>query len=244
MRGDAEALHSQARLERRRSLDAVQAAIERLGRGRGRKAVLLLTEGFPHDAGEEPSRRVVRAAERVNAAVYFVDVRGVVASPPWASADAPNDADLNSSRMTPEQVLQIKDMMARAARDRLTTERYVGVETMAEETGGLILRGTNDLGPGLARISAESRSYYLLGYHPTSPARGGQFRKIEVKVTRPGLTVRARKGYEAAGPARAEASRARDEGADVPLRLATYALEPVTGSKRACSPRSRSTSRR
>ena len=193
--------------------------------------MLFLTEGFPHDAGEEPSRRVVRAAERVNAAVYFVDVRGVVASPPWASADAPNDAELNSSRMIPEQVLQIKEMMARAARDRLMTERYIGVETMAEETGGLILRGTNDLGPGLARISAESRSYYLLGYHPTSPARGGQFRKIEVKVTRPGLSVRARKGYEAAGPARAEAPRAREEGADVPLRLATYTLEPVTGGK-------------
>ena len=79
VRGDAEALHSQARLERGASLAAVQAAIERFGRGRGRKTVLLLTEGFPHDAGEEPSRRVVRAAERVNAAVYFVDVRGVVA---------------------------------------------------------------------------------------------------------------------------------------------------------------------
>ena len=194
--------------------------------------MLFLTEGFPHDAGEEPSRRVVRAAERVNAAVYFVDVRGVVASPPWASADAPNDAELNPSRMTPEQVLQIKDMMARAARDRLMTERYVGVETMAEETGGLILRGTNDLGPGLARISAESRSYYLLGYHPTSPARDGQFRKIEVKVTRPGLSVRARKGYEAAGPARAEAPRAAGRAvADVPLRLATYTLEPVAGGK-------------
>ena len=231
VRGDAEALHSQDRLERRASLAAVQAAIERLGRGRGRKAVLLLTEGFPHDAGEDPSRRVVRSAERVNAAVYFVDVRGVVATPPWASADAPNDAELNPSRMTPEQVLQIKDMMARAARDRLMTERYVGVETMAEETGGLILRGTNDLGPGLARISAESRSYYLLGYHPTSPARGGQFRKIEVKVTRPGLSVRARKGYETVGPARAEGSRARDEVADLPLRLATYTLEPVTGGK-------------
>ena len=231
VRADAEALHSQHRLERRASLAAVQAAIERLGRGRGRKAVLFLTEGFPHDAGEEPSRRVVRAAERVNAAVYFVDVRGAVASPPWASADAPNDAQLNSSRMSADSVRRITEMMARAAQNRQMTERYIGVETMAEETGGLILRGTNDLGPGLARISAESRSYYLLGYHPTSPARGGQFRKIEVKVSRPGLTVRARKGYEAAGPARAEASRAREEGTDVPLRLATYALEPVGGGK-------------
>jgi VWFA-related protein len=231
VRGDAEARHSQARLERRASLDAVQAAIERLGRGRGRKAVLLLTEGFPHDSDEEPSRRVVRAAERVNAAVYFVDLRGVVASPPWASADAPNDAELNSSRMTPEQVLQIKEMMARASRDRLKTEQYVGVETMAEDTGGMALRGTNDLSSGLARISAESRSYYLLGYLPTNAVRGRQFRKIEVKVNRPGLTVRARKGYEAAGTAPARPAAAREAVTDVPLRLATYTLEPVAGAK-------------
>jgi len=231
VRADAEALHSRERLERRASLAAVQAAIERLGRGRGRKAVLLLSEGFPHDAGEDPSRRVVRAAERVNAAVYFVDVRGVVASPSWASADAPNDAQLNPSRMAPERVAKITEMMTRAAQDRQKTERYIGVETMAEETGGLILRGTNDLGPGLARISAESRSYYLLGYHPTSPARDGESRKIEVKVTRPGLTVRARKGYEASEPALSDASRAREAVADVPLRLATFTLEPVTGDK-------------
>ena len=231
VRADAEALHSQQRLERRASLAAVQAAIERLGRGRGRKAVLFLTEGFPHDAGEEPSRRVVRAAALVNAAVYFVDVRGAVASPPWASADAPNDAQLNSSRMSAESVRRITEMMARAAQNRQMTERYIGVETMAEETGGLILRGTNDLGPGLARISAESRSYYLLGYHPTSPARGGQFRKIEVKVKRPELSVRSRKGYEATSPGRAEGPHAREAVADLPLRLASYTLEPVAGGK-------------
>ena len=64
--------------------------------------------------------------------------------------------------------MQIKEMMARAARDRLKTEQYVGVETMAEDTGGLSTRGTNDLASGLARISAESRSHYLLGYLPTN----------------------------------------------------------------------------
>ena len=231
VRADAEAFHFQARQERGASLAATRKAIERLGRGRGRKSVLLLSEGFPHDAGEEGSRRVVRAAERVNAAVYVVDVRGVVALPPWASADSPNDAELNSSRMAPEQVQRIRDMMARSARDRLKTEQYIGVETMAADTGGTVLRGTNDLTPGLARISAESRSYYLLGYHPTSPVRDGQFRRIAVEVKRPGLTVRARKGYETTGPARGRAAPAREGVRDVPLRLATYTLEPVGGAK-------------
>jgi VWFA-related protein len=231
VRADADSFHSQARLEREATFAAIRAAIDTFGRRRGRKTVLLLSEGFPHDAGEEGSRRVVRAAERVNAAVYFVDVRGVVALPPWVSADAPNDVELNPSRMAPERVLQIKEMMARAARDRLKTEQYVGVETMADDTGGLALRGTNDLAPGLARISAESRSYYLLGYLPTKAVRDGQFRRIEVKVTRPGLTVRSRKGYEATRPASGRSAPAREAGTDVPLRLATYTLEPVGGAK-------------
>jgi VWFA-related protein len=231
VRGDAEALHSQAQQERRASLSVVQAAIETLGRGHGRKAVLFLTEGFPHDAGEDPSRRVVRAAERVNAAVYFVDVRGVVASPPWASADAPNDAQLNTSHLPPDRIMRITEMMAKATRDRMKIERYIGIETMADDTGGSILRGTNDLAPGLALIAAESRSYYLLGYHPTNSARDGRFRKIEVQVKRQGLTVRARKGYEAVGPGREQAPPAREAMADVPMRLATYTLEPLTGEK-------------
>jgi VWFA-related protein len=234
---DAEALDSQYRLERRESLRTVQAAIERLGRGRGRKAVLFLSESFPHDAGEDPSQRVVRAAERANAAVYFVDVRGVVASPPWATADAPNDLQLNPSRMSADSVARITDLMARANQSRLAFEKFVGVETIAEDTGGLVLRGNNDLGPGLARISAESRSYYLVGYHPTSPSRDGRFRKIEVRLKRPGLSVRARKGYEPAPTVPGVAPRPREADADatpvtdVPLRLATYTLEPLAGGK-------------
>ena len=94
----------------------------------------------------------------------------------------------------------------------------VGVETMAEETGGFVVRNTNDLAGGLGRAAREAREYYLLGFAPT-PATSAAFRKIEVRVARDGLIVRARKGYEAAGP---EATPA-----GVPLRLATYVLAPA-----------------
>ena len=39
--------------------------------------------------------------------------------------------------------------------------------------------------------------YYLLGYHSTNLARDGKFRRIAVKVNRPGLKIEYRKGYYA-----------------------------------------------
>ncbi len=44
----------------------------------------------------------------------------------------------------------------------------------------------------------DSRSYYVLGYRPSNSVADGTFRSITVKVKRPGIDVRARKGYVAA----------------------------------------------
>jgi hypothetical protein len=54
-------------------------------------------------------------------------------------------------------------------------------------------------GRGLQRIGAESRVYYLLGFQPDRDAKPGVFRRLDVKVTRPDVTVRARRGYYAGG---------------------------------------------
>src|SRR5258708_15232930 len=89
-----------------------------------------------------------------------------------------------------QEAMDTKDLVAH---ERFTGEVTVGVETLADETGGFIVRNTNDLSGWLNRISTESRSYYLLGYHPTG-AQGG-FRKIDLKVKHPAVRVRPRRGY-------------------------------------------------
>ena len=71
---------------------------------------------------------------------------------------------------------------------------------LAHETGGMAARNENDLGAGLQRIMDDQKGYYLLGYRPaasTVDPKTGQrrFHHLEVKVKRPGVSVRARNGF-------------------------------------------------
>jgi Ca-activated chloride channel family protein len=69
---------------------------------------------------------------------------------------------------------------------------------ISDETGGgyFELTKTADLSPTFSRVAQELRSQYLLGFAPT--ALDGKVHKLEVKVNRPGMTVRARRSYLAA----------------------------------------------
>jgi VWFA-related protein len=67
--------------------------------------------------------------------------------------------------------------------------------TVSETTGGFAVTNTNDAGDGITQIFRENASYYLLGYNPSNPRADGRYRRIEVRVNRPGVTVRARNGY-------------------------------------------------
>jgi VWFA-related protein len=69
------------------------------------------------------------------------------------------------------------------------------LETLAANTGGIAVTDSNEFEPGVARIYQENSTYYLLGYEPAEPPRPGAFRAVDVRVNRPGLTVRARNGY-------------------------------------------------
>ena len=70
------------------------------------------------------------------------------------------------------------------------------MSSLASETGGEFLMNRNDLRPALDIVASMSGNYYVLGYAPEK-AMDGSYRKIGVKVTRPGLTVMARRGYVA-----------------------------------------------
>jgi len=69
------------------------------------------------------------------------------------------------------------------------------LKAVSSNTGGFAITDDNDPGPGIAQVFRENSSYYLLGYQNPDPKSEGRYRRIEVRVNRPGVTVRAREGY-------------------------------------------------
>jgi VWFA-related protein len=202
--GRAAAVYQQAAARNAATLQAMARTIDGLAAVRGRKALVLLSPGFIQDQERLDQKRALDAARRANVAVYFVDARGLVASTPESQAANANTGGAIDSR----------DLLEATADITLGAE---GAADLADATGGFSVRNQNDLGRGLARIGTESRVYYLLGFAPDrSGGRPGAFHKLEVKVTRPGVTVRARRGYYAGGVPGDPASSGASAGGAAP----------------------------
>ena len=82
------------------------------------------------------------------------------------------------------------------------------LRTLAENTDGFAVVGTNDLVGSVRRIENDLSAFYLLGYYSTNSVANGRFRRIEVKVKQPGVRVSARRGYLAATAAMVAAANA------------------------------------
>ncbi len=139
-----------------------------------------------HAAGIlESMQTMFEAASRANVAIYSVDPRGVASE---------MDTLIQTTGMPEGSQISI-DSVTMAARDEL--RRQLGtLRTFAEATGGLALVGTNDFDGGFRRLVEDNSAYYVLGYN-ADVKRDGKFHDITVRVKRPGVQVRARRGYYA-----------------------------------------------
>ena len=69
--------------------------------------------------------------------------------------------------------------------------------TLAADTGGKAFLDSNDFGRVFKGVQDDTSMYYLLGYHSTNTARDGKYRRITVRVNRPGVKIDFRRGYYA-----------------------------------------------
>jgi hypothetical protein len=112
-------------------------------------------------------------ANKNNVALYMVDPRGL----------AVGEFDVSDGNVD----LQTDRAYFNQTQDTL--------RTLAVETDGRAIINRNDLNAGMKQVVSDVSAYYLIGYNTTQNAADGKFHEIKVRVKRPGVQVRARRGY-------------------------------------------------
>jgi VWFA-related protein len=182
----------------RTTLDTLRNVAEWFGSVHGRrKAILFVSEGIDYDIYDmiasngsnhqsasmvmESTRDAIAAATRANVAIYGIDPRGLtdLGDESIEIGAFPDDTSLGVGPGSLQNELRLSQDSLR---------------TLSEETGGFAVVNRNDFTTAFERIVDDNSSYYVLAYYPPD-ARPGRNHKIDVRVTRPGLTVRARKAY-------------------------------------------------
>jgi len=176
IRNKATQLSTNVRVEATRTLAMLRSLLIGLSRLDGPKNVLLMTEGFISEETWPDVKDTVSAAERANTRIYTLDARGLTKGLTSVASVAPDDPLA--------RVYEQMDMGAES------------VNSLAVDTGGFVVRNTNQFDRAIAQITDEAGNYYVLAYMPPSPA-DGKFHRIRVRVRRTGVGIRSRRGYTA-----------------------------------------------
>ena len=209
-------------MKARNTYETLRNVVEFLGPVHGRrKAIIWFSEGVDYDIGN-PSVRdsdvvrsamtsVITAANRANVTVYGIDPRGIGAGLDEAIELQPLPDETNPMGAVFDAVRHGQDSL----------------RSVSEDTGGFAAVNHNDLNESFTRIIRENSSYYVLGYYPAGEKRDGRFHNVDVRVTRPGLTVRSRKGYVA--PVGKSAAREPKDGFDakIPAPIREALASPI-----------------
>jgi VWFA-related protein len=167
----------------------------------GRKTILFFSEGLQTPPTlEHVLKTAISEANRANVSVYAVDARGLsTASNLTAARDTLQQAVNAGMRQqmtggyTP--VTREEATIADNAEAAIRMDPIGTLGDLASSTGGLLIANTNDVRAGVARAVGDLRGYYELAYSPSNREFDGRFRRIALKVTRPGVTLQTRSGY-------------------------------------------------
>jgi VWFA-related protein len=189
----------------RQSLNALKNVSEWFSTVRGRrKAILFVSEGIDYDISDfqnpgtsiimDATRETLAAAARGNVSIYGIDPRGLtnLADQTIEVGSFPDDTSLGLGTQSIQRELFLSQGSLRQ---------------LSDETGGFAAVNAGDFSTAFDRIVRDNSSYYAMAYYPPSD-KAGKFHKIEVRVRRPELRVRARQGYVTPKPVAAGKSTA------------------------------------
>jgi len=196
----------QLQLRARYTLDALNQLARYMSNLPGRKNLIWFSGSFPVDILPDPDlqnpfavvasaqdefRETVDLLSRSQVAVYPIDARGLMVEP---MLNATNSGSGN-----------LRNPGAFAANTtkffQQTANEHATMNAMALATGGKAFENTNGLTQAVAEAINAGSNYYTVAYAPTNHNWNGAYRKIQVKLDRPGVTLAYRRGYYADDPA-------------------------------------------
>jgi VWFA-related protein len=192
-----------------RELFALRAISQSLEKINQKKSLLYFSGGLSRDGIENQAslRSAINAAVRANLSIYSLDARGL-------QTVSLGDASTGSLRGTGAYngaAIQNSFNANFASQETLTT--------LSVDTGGKAFLDNNDFSPAFAQIQRDTSAYYVVGFHSSNQARDGRYRKLTVKVNRPGVKLEYRPGYYA--PADFKHSGREDRERDLDDELAS-----------------------
>jgi VWFA-related protein len=193
-----------------RELFALKAVAKSLEKITEKKSLLYFSGGIQRSGIENQAslRAAVNAAVRANLAIYSVDTRGLQAVTPLGDASTGSlrgTSAFNGGALT-------NNMNANLATQEVMT-------TLSVDTGGKAFFDSNDFAPAFAQVQRDTSAYYAIGFHSSNLARDGRYRKLTLKVNRPGVKLEYRPGYYA--PADFQHAGKEDRERDLDEQLAS-----------------------
>jgi VWFA-related protein len=171
-----------------RELFALRSISLSLAKINEKKSLLYFSGGISRDGIENEAslRSAINSAVRADISIYSVDTRGLQAIGPLGDASTGSlrgQGAFNGGSLTNNM------------QSNFNSQEVMG--TLSSDTGGKAFFDSNDFAPAFAQVQKDTSAYYAIGFHSSDPARDGKYRKLTVKITRPGIKLDYRPGYYA-----------------------------------------------
>jgi len=194
-----------------RVYDAIDSLVEQLDRIEGRTALILFSDGVDNDSRNASLESTLRKVERSDTLVYPIQF---------------STYDRMKSR-APAQSGVRAEGTGFSEQDYRRAGAYLRRLADATSTGVYPAAEISDLDRAIASIVDELHNEYSIGYYPRAAGQTGEQRRVEVRVNRPQLVVRARTGY-VVDRAGAVTRTAKAQRALTPVTVESDATLPVS----------------
>ena len=206
--------------------EAVDKVVDRLAEIEGRKAIVLFTDGVDTASRRANYQNTIDKVEESGALVYPIKYDtendqqsspSPSASPwPWPTPHPPNKRRWPLDNLAAPMFQQWPSRSPSGGAqtgsgDYRRGARYL--QELADRSGGRLYEADTlyNLSQAFSAIAEELRHQYALSYYPTNAKKDGAFRRIKVRVEKPGMIVRAREGYRAATDGQAPGNVGQNE---------------------------------